>query len=255
MCWAWISTPITSPPVSPTPRGNPVAEPVTIDVQTSGFGGLRRDGQVHAAITDLLNLTEHHQCAAIVVENPDFAAARATGRETTGRGAREKRLRRTVAGIPTRRFRDRLTSIAARRGIGVIGVDPAHTSMWGRQHWRKPLQQQTSDPATVTVPSRCGGRDRQTWTRQADQTPAGRAPHPTADACGHSTGQTRPAAGHHTTVPQFWLTATPTTTTRRAGPPENTHHQRPTPLGPHTTHSRSLIKNGSGCRIAYRVAR
>lgn len=131
--------------------GNPVGEPVTIDVQTAGLRGLRRDGRVRAAITDLLNLAEHHQCAAIVVENLDFADARATGRETMGGGARGKRLRRTVAGIPTRRFRDRLTSMAARRGIGVIGVDPAYTSMWGRQHWRKPLQQQTSDPAAVTV--------------------------------------------------------------------------------------------------------
>jgi IS605 OrfB family transposase len=131
--------------------GNPVGEPVTIDVQTAGLRGSRRDGRVRAAITDLLSLAEHHQCAAIVVENLDFADARAAGRETLGRGARGKRLRRTVAGMPTRRFRDRLTSMAARRGIGVIGVDPAYTSTWGRQHWRQPLQQQTSDPAAVTV--------------------------------------------------------------------------------------------------------
>jgi hypothetical protein len=87
----------------------------------------------------------------VVVENLDFADARATGRETLGRGARGKRLRRAVAGIPTRRFRARLTAMAARRGIGVIGVDAAYTSKWGNQHWRKPLQQQTSDPATVTT--------------------------------------------------------------------------------------------------------
>jgi hypothetical protein len=41
--------------------------------------------------------------------------------------------------------------MASRRGIAVIGVDPAYTSRWGAQHWRKPLQQQTSDPAAVTV--------------------------------------------------------------------------------------------------------
>jgi len=40
--------------------------------------------------------------------------------------------------------------MAARRGVAVIGVDPAYTSKWGNQHWVKPLQQQTSDPATVT---------------------------------------------------------------------------------------------------------
>jgi hypothetical protein len=35
----------------------------------------------------------------VVVENLDFADARATGRETLGRGTRGKRLRRTIAGI------------------------------------------------------------------------------------------------------------------------------------------------------------
>ena len=40
--------------------------------------------------------------------------------------------------------------MAARRGIAVIGVDAAYTSKWGAQHWRKPLQQQTSDPDAVT---------------------------------------------------------------------------------------------------------
>ena len=38
--------------------------------------------------------------------------------------------------------------MASRRGIAVIGVDPAYTSRWGAQHWRTPLQQQTSDPVT-----------------------------------------------------------------------------------------------------------
>jgi hypothetical protein len=59
-----------------------------------------------------------------------------------------KRFRRTVAGIPTAKFRGRLTAMAARRGIAIIGVDPAYTSMWGAQHWAKPLQQQTSEPVT-----------------------------------------------------------------------------------------------------------
>ena len=131
--------------------GNPVGEPVTIAVRTAGLRASRRDGRVRASIATLLDLAAGHKCGAVVVENLDFADARATGRETLGRGKRGKRLRRTVAGIPTAKFRMRLTSMAARRGIAVIGVDPAYTSMWGRQHWRKPLQQQTSDPTTVTV--------------------------------------------------------------------------------------------------------
>ena len=131
--------------------GNPVGEPVTIEVETSGLRASRRDGRVRASITVLLDLAQQHNCPAVVVENLDFADSRCTGRETLGRGKRGKRLRRTVAGIPTAKFRARLTSMASRRGVAVIGVDPAYTSMWGRQHWRKPLQQQTSDPSTVTV--------------------------------------------------------------------------------------------------------
>lgn len=130
---------------------NPIGEPVTINVQTAGLRPSRRDGRVRAGITTLLDLAEHRRCSAVVVENLNFADARSAGRETMGRGARGKRFRRTVAGIPTRKFRERLTSMATRRGIAVIGVDPAYTSAWGRQHWRKPLQQQTSDPTVVTV--------------------------------------------------------------------------------------------------------
>ncbi len=131
--------------------GNPVGQPVTIAVHTAGLRASQRDGRVRAAITTLLDLAVQHNCTAIVIENLDFADARAAGRETLGRGQRGKRLRRTVAGIPTGKFRSRLCGMAFRRGIAVIGVDPAYTSRWGRQHWRKPLEQQTSEPATVTV--------------------------------------------------------------------------------------------------------
>ncbi|WP_319455025.1 MULTISPECIES: hypothetical protein [unclassified Mycobacterium] len=128
--------------------GNPIGEPATIAVATAGLAASRRDGRVRAAITALLDLAQRQNCAAIVVENLDFADARATGRETLGRGRRGKRLRRTIAAIPTRKFRTRLTGMAARRGIAIIGVDPAYTSKWGAQHWRTPLQQQTSEPVT-----------------------------------------------------------------------------------------------------------
>jgi hypothetical protein len=128
--------------------GNPVGDPITIEVVTAGLAASRRDGRVRAAITAMLNHAEQQRCAAMVVENLDFADARAAGRETLGRGRRGKRLRRTVASIPTAQFRHRLTCMAARRGLSVIGVDAAYTSKWGAQHWRNPLQQQTSDPVT-----------------------------------------------------------------------------------------------------------
>ena len=130
------------------PSGNPVGDPVTIGVDTDGLPASRRDGRVRAAITALLDAATHAQCAAVVIENLNFTDARATGRDMMGRGTRGKRFRRTVAGIPTARFRTRLTSMSTRRGIAIIAVDAAYTSKWGAQHWVKPLQQQTSDPVT-----------------------------------------------------------------------------------------------------------
>ena len=128
--------------------GNPVAQPVTIGIEVDGLRASRRDGRVRAAITALLDTAQQHRCSAVVVENLNFAEARTAGRETMGRGQRGKTFRRTVAGIPTAKFRDRLTAMATRRGIAVIGVDPAYTSRWGDQHWRRPLQHQSSDPVT-----------------------------------------------------------------------------------------------------------
>jgi hypothetical protein len=78
--------------------GNPIGEPTNIDVRTAGLPASRRDGRVRAAITALLDHAQDMSCGAVVVENLDFADARATGRETLGRGKRGKRLRRTIAG-------------------------------------------------------------------------------------------------------------------------------------------------------------
>ena len=100
-CWGWTSTPTTWPAVCWIGSGNPIGAPVTIAVPTAGLKASHRDGRVRAAISALLDHADQHNCAAIVVENLDFGDARATGRETLGRGKRGKRLRRTVAGIPT----------------------------------------------------------------------------------------------------------------------------------------------------------
>ena len=165
--------------------GNPIGEPVSIAVDTAGLPASRRDGRVRAAITDLLDHAQQHNCSAVVVEHLNFADTRATGRETLGRGQRGKRLRRKVAGIPTARFRTRLTGMAARRGIAVIGVDPAYTSRWGAHHWREPLQQQTSEPVTghhaaaAAIGRRGLGlaiRRRPAGPRSGQRTAAGRPP-------------------------------------------------------------------------------
>jgi hypothetical protein len=68
-----------------------------------------------------------------------------------GRGQRGKRFRRTVAGIPTAAIRNRLTAMAGRAGIRLIAVNPAYTSQWGDQHWRKPYNNVTRHEAAATV--------------------------------------------------------------------------------------------------------
>ncbi|MGP3963984.1 IS200/IS605 family accessory protein TnpB-related protein [Nonomuraea sp. 3N208] len=122
--------------------GNPIGRPLTIPTELSGPAS-RRDGHLRQAISDLIDLALWHGCAGIAIENLGFDDARATGRETMGRGRRGKSFRRTVAGIPTARFRERLRGMAYHRGLVVIAVDPAYTSRWGAQHWQRPLQQQT----------------------------------------------------------------------------------------------------------------
>ena len=82
---------------------------------------------------------------AIVIEDLDFAEARAEGRERTGsrpsRGRRGRDFRRAVSGIPTGKLRDRLVQMAANAGLSVIVVDPAYTSRWGAEHWLRPLRE------------------------------------------------------------------------------------------------------------------
>jgi hypothetical protein len=130
--------------------GNPVGTPRTIPFALDGACTTTRDGRLRAAISQVTSLAKAHGCHAVAIENLDFAEARAEGRETLGRGRRGKRFRRTVAGIPTRRFRDRLVQMCANQGLWVVAVDPAFTSRWGRQHWLAPLQHHVPN-TSVTV--------------------------------------------------------------------------------------------------------
>ena len=103
------------------------------------------------AITRLIHYTARHNITTVAVEDLDFADARATGRETMGRGRRGKRFRKTVAGIPTAVFRSRLSAQTTSHGIGLYAVNPAYTSAWGDQHWRTPYENVTRHEAAATV--------------------------------------------------------------------------------------------------------
>ncbi|WP_427004129.1 hypothetical protein [Pseudarthrobacter sp. H2] len=195
------------------PSGNPAGAPLSIPLDLKDLPATTRDGRLRAAVTALLDAARDAGCAAVAIENLNFQDARATGRETMGRGTRGKTFRRTVAGIPTARFRDRLVSMAANRGLHIIVVDPAYTSQWGARHWRQPLQQTTDSTVTrhhgaaVAIGRRAGGfriRRREDGPRTRQRTSAGQ-PSP------------RPGAGPPGTAP---LTGLPRpTVTNRSGPP------------------------------------
>jgi hypothetical protein len=131
-------------------HGNPVGRPERIDFDPTGSSA-RRDAHVRHAITRLIHYTVRHGIDAIAVEDLDFADARTIGRETMGRGSRGKRFRKTVAGIPTAVFRNRLSAHTSRHGLSLCAVNPAYTSAWGDQHWRTPYENVTRHEAAATV--------------------------------------------------------------------------------------------------------
>jgi IS605 OrfB family transposase len=71
---------------------------------------------------------------AIAIEDLDLAAEK-----TRDKHGRRKRFRKLISGMPVSKLRARLVSMAAELGVTVVAVDPAYTSMWGAQHWQKPL--------------------------------------------------------------------------------------------------------------------
>lgn len=131
-------------------HGNPVGAAERIDIDMTGSTS-RRDAQVRHAITKLIHYTRRHHITAIAVEDLDFADARAIGREALGRGARGKRFRRTVSGIPTAVFRHRLAGMCHAAGVELLAVNPAYSSIWGAQHWQRPYHNVTRHQAAATV--------------------------------------------------------------------------------------------------------
>ena len=127
------------------PDGNVLGAPATIGLDLAGLPSATRDGRLRAAISALIGTAKARGARAIVIEDLDFAEARAEGRERSGsrpsRGRRGRDFRRAVSGIPTGRLRGRLVQMAANAGLWVIVIDPAYTSRWGAEHWLRPLRE------------------------------------------------------------------------------------------------------------------
>ncbi|MFI0822417.1 IS200/IS605 family accessory protein TnpB-related protein [Streptomyces sp. NPDC021098] len=113
--------------------GNPVGKPRRFDYDMTG-PATRRDAQLRHALTRLLRWAKSTDVQAIAIEDLDF-----TDSKTREKHGRRKRFRQLISGIPTGKLRARLLSMCTETGIGVIAVDPAYTSMWGAEHWQKPL--------------------------------------------------------------------------------------------------------------------
>lgn len=118
--------------------GNPLGAHITIPFVMEGSTSLR-DARLRHAITKLLRVARQRKVTHIVIEDLGFEDARTTGRETMGRGKKAKTFRATVSGMPTAKFRGRLQAMCARAGVTLTAVNPAYTSQWGQEHWKKPL--------------------------------------------------------------------------------------------------------------------
>lgn len=115
-------------------HGNPIGDPHRFYYDLSGTAS-HRDAQIRHAITQVLHWAKRRGVTAIAIEDLDFTAEKT--REKLGR---RKRFRKLISGIPTGKLKARLISMAAEMDLAIVAVDPAYTSMWGEQHWRKPMQ-------------------------------------------------------------------------------------------------------------------
>ncbi|MGV9846933.1 IS200/IS605 family accessory protein TnpB-related protein [Streptomyces fungicidicus] len=161
-------------------HGNPIGNPRRFFYPLTGTAP-HRDAQVRHALTRLLHWAKACGVNAIAVEDLDFQAEK-----TREKHGRRRRFRQLISGMPTRRLRARLTSMADRTGMTIIAVDPAYTSKWGAQHWQKPLTSTTRttsrhDAASIAIGRRAQGHP----IRRRTAPP----PHDQSDRAGHRTVQ------------------------------------------------------------------
>ncbi|MCP3819934.1 transposase [Streptomyces sp. A3M-1-3] len=163
--------------------GNPVGDPRRFHYDLSDTAP-HRDAQIRHAITRLLHWAKQCGVAAIAIEDLDF-----TAEKTREKHGRRKRFRQLISGIPTGKLKARLVSMAAEMDLSIVAVDPAYTSMWGDQHWRKPLtiprrKMSRHDAAGIAIGRRALGHP----IRRRTAPPQ----HHQSDGAGHRTVQAGP---------------------------------------------------------------
>ncbi|MFD7753186.1 IS200/IS605 family accessory protein TnpB-related protein [Streptomyces sp. NPDC059757] len=194
-------------------HGNPVGEPHRFGYDLSGTAD-HRDAQIRLALNRLINWAVRAGVAAIGIEDLDF-----TAEKTREKHGRRKRFRQLISGMPTGKLKARLVSMAAEHGLSIVAVDPAYTSMWGAQHWQKPLttphrKMSRHDAAGIAIGRRALGHP----VRRRTAPP----PHDRSDRAGHRTAQAEPGdRGREGTRP-------PTTDRPPGEPPPNGKRKRET---------------------------
>jgi hypothetical protein len=170
-----------------------------------------------------------------VIEDLVFAQARAQGREDSGnrpaRGRHGRAYRRTISGIPTGKFRDRLIQMTHNVGLAVVAVDPAYTSRWGAEHWLAPLrahhpQASGHHAAAVVIGRRALGHRarRRTGVTGHGQRTSGRRAAPRAPTARQTNRNGRPPLG-----PTAAIRWRKTATANRPPPPDQAAHDRSEP--------------------------
>ncbi|WP_326608724.1 IS200/IS605 family accessory protein TnpB-related protein [Streptomyces sp. NBC_01800] len=164
-------------------HGNPVGDPHRFGYDLSGTT-THRDAQIRHALTRLINWAVRVGVTAIGIEDLDF-----TTEKTREKHGGRKRFRQLISGIPTAKLKARLVSMAAEHGLSVVAVDPAYTSLWGAQHWQKPLAtphrtMSRHDAAGIAIGRRALGHP----VRRRTAPP----PHDRSDRAGHRTAQAEP---------------------------------------------------------------
>ncbi|WP_413754631.1 transposase [Streptomyces sp. R-74717] len=179
-------------------HGNPVGDPHRFPYDLSGTAA-HRDAQVRHALTRLINWAKSAGVTAIAIEDLDF-----TTEKTREKHGRRKRFRQLISGIPTGKLKARLVSMAAEQGLSIVAVDPAYTSIWGAQHWQKPLatphrRMSRHDAAGIAIGRRALGYPVRRRTAPPPHDRSDRAGHRTVQAGPGSRGRegTRPPATDH----------------------------------------------------------
>ncbi|MFE4920386.1 IS200/IS605 family accessory protein TnpB-related protein [Streptomyces sp. NPDC056661] len=194
-------------------HGNPVGDPHRFGYDLSGTT-THRDAQIRHALTRLINWAVRVGVGAIGIEDLDF-----TAEKTREKHGGRKRFRQLISGMPTGKLKARLVSMAAEHGLSVVAVDPAYTSLWGAQHWQKPLttphrKMSRHDAAGIAIGRRALGHP----VRRRTAPP----PHDRSDRAGHRTAQAAPGnRAREGTRP-------PTTDRPPEGPPPNGKRKRGT---------------------------